>query len=100
MSRQKLSGKALVIQLASDQLRIAKMSLGGSEPTILSTFVADLPEGAVVDGVIHQFDVVHDLLQTAIQTPELRRVKRVVFSLCTTQVNAEEASIQIGRAHV
>ena len=93
MSRQKLSGKALVIQLASDQLRIAKMSLGGSEPTILSTFVADLPEGAVVDGVIHQFDVVHDLLQTAIQTPELRRVKRVVFSLCTTQVIAEEASI-------
>lgn len=93
MSRQKLSGKALVIQLASGQLRIAKMSLGGSEPTILDTFTADLPEGAVVDGVIHQLETVRDTLQGALQTPELRRVKRVVFSLCTTQVIAEETSI-------
>lgn len=93
MSRQKLSGKALVIQLASDQLRIAKMSLGGSEPTILSTFVADLPAGAVTDGVIHQTQTVRDALQGALQTPELRRVKRVIFSLCTTQVIAEQASV-------
>ena len=93
MSRQKLSGKALVIQLASDQLRVAKMSLGGSEPTILSTFAADLPQGAVVDGVIHQLEPVRNALRDALQTPELRWVKRAVFSLCTTQVISEQASI-------
>lgn len=90
---KKLSGKALVIQLASDQLRIAKTNLGAAMPQLQASKVMDLPQGAVVDGVIHQYDVVLDALQLALSTPELRRVKRAVFALCTTQVIAEEATM-------
>lgn len=93
MSRQKLSGKALVIQLISNQMRIAKMSLGGSEPNILDTYTAQLPEGAVVDGVIHQLEPVLDVLKTALLIPELRRIKRVIFTLCTTQVITEDTTL-------
>ena len=86
---KKLSGKGLVIQLSSDKIRIAKTNLGAAMPQLQASFVADLPEGAVEDGVIHDLEKVREVLKNALATEELRRVKKVVFALCTTQVIAE-----------
>ena len=93
MSRKKFSGKALVIQLCSNQLRVARMSLNSTVPTIQATSITDLPEGAVVDGVIHQLDTVRSALKDVLATPEFKRCKRVIFALCTTQVISEETSL-------
>lgn len=93
MSKQKISGKALVIQLSNDQIRIAKTTLGAAMPQLQGTFVANLPQGAVIDGVIHDFDAVQSMLHAALDTPELRRVKRVLFVLCTTQVISETTTM-------
>ena len=93
MSRKKLSGKVLAIQLTGDQMRIAKMSLSGAEPSILATSVVDLPEGAVVDGVIHRSETIRNLLRTALKTSDFKRCKRVVFSLCTSQIITEDATL-------
>lgn len=93
MSSKKLSGKGLVIQLSSDKIRIAKTNLGAAMPQLQASFVADLPEGAVEDGVIHNLEAVSLTLQQALTDPELRRIKRAVFVLCTTQVIAEETTM-------
>lgn len=90
---KKLSGKGLVIQLSSDKIRIAKTNLGAAMPQLQASFVADLPEGAVEDGVIHDLEAVREVLKNALATEELRRMKRVVFVLCTTQVIAEETTL-------
>ena len=84
MNMKKLSGKGLVIQLSSDKIRIAKTNLGAAMPQLQASFVADLPEGAVEDGVIHDLEKVREVLKNALATEELRRVKKVVFALCTT----------------
>lgn len=89
---KKISGKGLVIQLTSSQMRIIKTTLGSDEPVIQARFIADLPEGAVEDGVIRDLDAVREILQDALAAPEFHRVKKVVFSLCTTQVIAEDTS--------
>ena len=73
MSRKKFSGKALVIQLCSNQLRVARMSLSSTVPTIQATSIADLPEGVVVDGVIHHLDTVRTALKDVLATPEFKR---------------------------
>ena len=49
---KKISGKGLVIQLTSSQMRIIKTTLGSVKPSIQARFIADLPAGAVEDGVI------------------------------------------------
>jgi len=90
---KKLSGKGLVIQLSSDKIRIAKTNLGAAMPQLQASFVADLPEGAVEDGVIHNLEAVSLTLQQALTDPELRRIKRAVFVLCTTQVIAEQTTM-------
>ena len=73
MNIKKLSGKGLVIQLSGNKLRIAKTNLGAAMPQLQASFVADLPEGAVEDGVIHDLDAVREVLKGALATPELRR---------------------------
>lgn len=93
MSEKKLSGKALVIQLTRDHLRIAKTTLGSAMPQVLDADVYDLPEDAVDDGAIRQLDAVQAVLRHALENPELRRIKRVIFTLCTTQVISEQASM-------
>ena len=93
MSRKKFSGKVLAIQLSSNQLRVARMSLNSTVPVIQATSITDLPEGSVVDGVIHQLDTVRTALRNVLETPEFKRCKRVIFSLCTTQVISEETSL-------
>ena len=93
MSRTKLHGKVLAIQLTSGHLRIAKLSLSGSEPAIQATSVHDLPDGCVVDGVIHRVETVRGVLRTALKNPDYKHCKRVVFSLCTSQIITEDATL-------
>ncbi len=91
--KKKLSGRGLVIQLTEEQMRIAQMPLGAAMPQINSRAVVDLPAGAVEDGVIRQPEAVRTLLQAALNAPEFKRARQVVFSLCTTQVIAERVSV-------
>ena len=93
MSRKNLSGRVLAIQLTGGQLRIAKVSLGSAAPVIQTVFVSDLPEGAVIDGIIHQPDAVRSALKDALNTPGFQRCRRVVFSLCTSQILTETATL-------
>lgn len=92
MDNKRRSGRALVIQLDNENIRIARMNLGSAaqfqECTVVST-----PEGAVEDGVIRAPEVLQEALAAALAAPEFRRVRRVVFSLCTTQVISERVTI-------
>ena len=95
MSKKNLKGRALVIRLDKDELRVALMILGAAEPTLLHSVVLPVPDGAVDDGYIVQPEVVKELLSTALLEPEFRRCNRAVFSLCTTQIITELATAPV-----
>ena len=84
--RKKISGRAFVILLEREEIRIAQMNLGASTPQIQETMVLPTPEGAVEDGFILQAEPLRDCLRGALTAPELKRTRKVVFSLCSTQV--------------
>lgn len=84
--RKRISGRAFVILLEREEIRIAQMSLGASTPQIQETIVLPTPEGAVEDGFILQAEPLRDCLRSALIAPELKRTRKVVFSLCSTQV--------------
>lgn len=89
MSKCKITGKVLVIQLGRDETRIALMGPGSE---ILHRSTVPTPVGAVEDGMIQSADVVRDLLHTALDAPEYRGVRKAVFSLCTSQVITEKVT--------
>lgn len=60
--------------------------LGRVYPQIQETIVLPTPEGAVEDGFILQAEPLRDCLRSALIAPELKRTRKVVFSLCSTQV--------------
>ena len=84
--RKRISGRAFVILLEREEIRIAQMNLGASVPQIQETMVLPTPEGAVEDGFILQAEPLRDCLRSALTAPELKRTRKVVFSLCSTQV--------------
>lgn len=84
--RKRLSGRAFVILLDREEIRIAQMNLGASTPQIQEAMVIPTPEGAVEDGFILQAEPLRDCLRAALNAPELKRTRKVVFSLCSTQV--------------
>lgn len=84
--KKKISGRAFVILLEREEIRIAQMNLGASVPQIQETMVLPTPEGAVEDGFILQAEPLRDCLRSALTAPELKRTRKVVFSLCSTQV--------------
>lgn len=86
MSKSKITGNVLVIQLGREETQIILM--GSGSEVQYGTSVAT-PAGAVDDGAIRNPDAVRDMLKTALKTPEFKRVRQVVFSLCTSQVIAE-----------
>lgn len=83
MSKCKITGKVLSIQLGREETRIALIS-GGSE--ILHSVSLMTPAGAVEDGEIRNAEAVRDMLKKALRAPEFKRVRQAVFTLCTTQV--------------
>ena len=88
----KLSGKALVVQLTRDYIRIAKMALG-SKAQILEKLQLETPAGAVDDGAILDMEALRDVIAPALAAPEFKGTKRVVFALMTTQVMSERVAV-------
>ena len=86
MSKIKVSGKKLIIQLGRDETLLALWDKG---PQFLHTAAVPTPEGAVEDGEIRNPDAVCSMLQTALSVPEFQDVYNVVFSLCTSRVITE-----------
>ncbi len=87
MTKSKNAGKMLYVQLNRDETRLSLLAGPESPSLVLQT-----PAGAVGDGVIQNVDAVRTLLKTALQQPEFKGCRRVVFSLCTSQVISEVAS--------
>lgn len=91
MSKQKLSGRALVVQITEREIRIAQMTLGSdaiSERVILPT-----PPNAVEDGQLVGLDALHDAMEPVLRQGLFRRCRKVVFSLCSTQVISESVTV-------
>lgn len=86
MSKTKITGKVLAIQLGRAETQIVLMA-NGSE--ILHGITVPTPAGAVEDGAIRNPDAVREMLKAALQEPEFKRVNQAVFSLCTSQVITE-----------
>lgn len=89
MSKCKISGKVLAIQLGREETQIVLVN--GSE--ILYGAAVPTPAGAVDDGVIRNPDALRDMLKTALKAPEFRRIHQAVFSLCTSQVITETVTV-------
>lgn len=92
MSNQKLSGKALVMQITREEIRVARMSLGAASPQILEKVVLPTPEGAVEDGDLRNLDALRAAIEPVLREKEFRRCRRVVFAMCSTQVIAESVT--------
>lgn len=91
MSMQKLSGRALVVQITEREIRIAQMTLGSdaiSERVILPT-----PPNAVEDGQLVGLDALRDAMAPVLRQGLFRRCRKVVFSLCSTQVISESVTV-------
>lgn len=91
MSKQRLSGRALVVQITEREIRIAQMTLGSdviSERVILPT-----PPNAVEDGQLVGLDALRDAMQPVLRQGLFRRCRKVVFSLCSTQVISESVTV-------
>lgn len=91
MSKQKLSGRALVVQITEREIRIAQMTLGSdaiSERVVLPT-----PPNAVEDGQLVGLDALHDAMEPVLRQGLFRRCRKVVFSLCSTQVISESVTV-------
>lgn len=92
MSNRKLSGKALVMQITREEIRVARMSLGAASPQILEKVVLPTPEGAVEDGDLRNLDALRATIEPVLREKEFRRCRRVVFAMCSTQVIAESVT--------
>lgn len=91
MSKQRLSGRALVVQITEREIRIAQMTLGSdaiSERVVLPT-----PPNAVEDGQLVGLDALHDAMEPVLRQGLFRRCRKVVFSLCSTQVISESVTV-------
>lgn len=91
MSMQRLSGRALVVQITEREIRIAQMTLGSdaiSEQVILPT-----PPNAVEDGQLVGLDALRDAMEPVLRQGQFRRCRKVVFSLCSTQVISESVTV-------
>lgn len=83
MSKVKLTGKLLAIQLGRENTQIALIQKGAAP---LHTISVPTPAGAVEDGVIRDQEGIIAMLKGALRTPEFRGVRQVVFSLCSSQI--------------
>ena len=86
MSKKKLSGKALVIQITREEIRVAQMRLGQGDPEMQASVLLPTPDGAVEDGEIRNLTALKDALRPALEDPVFRRTRRTVFVLCSSRV--------------
>lgn len=90
MNISKNTGKVLYVQLSRDETRLTLMGGPDAPCAILPT-----PAGAVGDGVIQNVDAVRTMLKNALQQTEFKSCRRVVFSLCTSQVITETVTTPV-----
>lgn len=86
MSKRKVTGKLLVIQLGREETQIALMGAGSG---IAFSSIVPTPAGAVEDGMIRNVDAVRGMLKDALNVPEYKKVRKAVFTLSTSQVISE-----------
>lgn len=86
MSKCKITGKVLSIRIGREEIQIALV--GGNDEVQYST-VVPTPVGAVEDGVIRNKEALCSALRTALKAPEIKHIRRTVFSLCTSQIITE-----------
>lgn len=91
MSKQKLSGRALVVQITEREIRIAQMTLGSD--AISTQVILPTPPNAVEDGQLVGLDALHDAIEPVLRQGLFRRCRKVVFSLCSTQVISESVTV-------
>ena len=90
MSKCKITGKVLAIQLGRQETQLAVVDKGAQ---ILYSVSVPTPGGAVEDGVIRNGDAVRQMLKEALRRKEFRGVRQAVFALNTSQVITETVSI-------
>lgn len=91
MSKQKLSGRALVVQITEREIRIAQMTLGSD--AIPERVILPTPPNAVEDGQLVGLDALRDAMEPVLRQGLFRRCRKVVFSLCSTQVISESVTV-------
>lgn len=91
MRNIKLSGRALVMQITEREIRIAQMMLGSN--TIQEQVILPTPPNAVEDGQLVGLDALRDAMEPILRQGLFRRCRKVVFSLCTTQVISETVTV-------
>ena len=94
--RKKHTGRALVIQIGEADIRIAGTSLGASAPQLSYSTVIPTPEGAVEDGAILDPEALQEALREPLSAPEIQRIRKAVFVLCSTQVLSGTAAVPPG----
>ena len=85
-------GKALVIHVTRDRIRIANAALG-PEPVLSDFLTISLTEGLVEDGAILQPEAMHEILRKTLERDAYKSAREVIFVLCSTQVVSETASL-------
>ena len=93
MRNIKLSGRALVVQISEREIRIAQMMLGSN--TIQEQVILPTPPNAVEDGQLVGLDALRDAMEPVLRQGLFRRCRKVVFSLCTTQVISETVTVPV-----
>ncbi len=83
MSKCKITGKVLSVQLGRDETQVALIGPGGD---VLYQNTLVTPPGAVEDGAIRNQEAIRALLKLELGKEELKNVRQVVFPLCTSQV--------------
>lgn len=91
MSKQRLSGRALVVQITEREIRIAQMTLGSD--AISTQVILPTPPNAVEDGQLVGLDALRDAMEPVLRQGLFRRCRKVVFSLCSTQVISESVTV-------
>ncbi len=86
MNKSKTTGKVLYVQLSRDETRIAILGSAEAPSITLQT-----PAGAMGDGIIQNVEAIRTMLRNVLKQPEFKGVRKVVFTLCTSQVITEVA---------
>ena len=90
MSKCKITGKVLAIQLGRQETQLAVIDKSGQ---ILHGETVATPAGAVEDGVIRNVDAVRQMLKDTLKQPGFKGVRQTVFALSTSQVISETVSL-------
>ena len=77
---KKITGKVLSVQLGREETQLVLLSDG----QILHTASVATPAGAVEDGMIRNPDAIREMLKGVRKDPDFKKVRKVVFVLCTS----------------